>query len=280
MVLARSQPPQARPRRRREDNRRGLLTRLPSWAPVLISVAVFLGVWQLLATFGGISQLVLPSPLAVAEQVVIVTQQMFDGGFLAGQLWITVQEILLGFILAVVVGVVVGIVVGLTSFGRRGIMPLFVLLDATPKIAFAPVFIAWFGFGIASKFLMAAFMSIFPIIVSTAQGVAAVEPDELKLFQSMKASKWDIFWKLRVHRALPYLFTGLKIAVVACLTGAVAAEFIGGGIGFGEQVRVAAARIALDRVFALILYLSLLGLALFMSVAWLEKRLTFWNVRN
>lgn len=279
MVLTRS--PQTRaPKRRSDSPSASLLGRLPGWAPVVISLAGFLIIWQLLVTFGGISQLVLPSPAAVAEQVVVVTQQLFTGGFLLGQMWITVQEIFLGFFLAVGVGVAIGVIVGLTNFGRRGIMPIFVLLDATPKIAFVPVFIAWFGFGITSKLLMAAFMSVFPIIVSTAQGVAAVDPDEIKLFRSMKASRWDIFWKLRAHRALPYLFTGLKIAVVACLTGAVAAEFIGGGIGFGEQVRMAAARIALDRVFALILYLSLLGLALFMAVAWLEKRLTFWNDRN
>lgn len=279
MVLARS-PQTKAPRRERTSPRAGFLSRLPGWAPILISLAGFLVIWQLLVTFGGISQLVLPSPLAVAEQVVVVTEQLFTGGFLLGQMWITVQEIFLGFFLAVGIGVLVGVIVGLTNFGRRGIMPIFVLLDATPKIAFVPVFIAWFGFGITSKLLMAAFMSVFPIIVSTAQGVAAVDPDEIKLFRSMKASRWDIFWKLRAHRALPFLFTGLKIAVVACLTGAVAAEFIGGGIGFGEQVRMAAARIALDRVFALILYLSLLGLSLFMVVAWLEKRLTFWNDRN
>lgn len=278
MAIATSKKAAAKPSSR--PPRPALLNRLPAWAPVLISIAVFLAGWQALVMFGGISQLVLPSPLAVFDQVVIVTQQMFSGGYLLGQMWITVQEILLGFGLALVVGVIVGVIVGLTRFGRMGIMPLFVLLDATPKIAFAPVFIAWFGFGITSKFLMATFMSIFPIIVATAQGVSAVDADELKLFKSMKASSWDIFWKLRVHRALPYLFTGLKIAVIASVTGAVAAEFIGGGIGFGEQVRVAAARIALDRVFALILYLSMLGLALFLVVAWLEKRVTFWNVRN
>ncbi len=279
MVATRS--PQTKTRQQ-NDARRGpsLPSRLTSWTPVLISLAGFLIIWQLLVTFGGISQLVLPSPVTVAEQVVVVTKQLFTGDFLLGQMWITVQEIFLGFFLAVAIGVLVGVVVGLTNFGRRGIMPIFVLLDATPKIAFVPVFIAWFGFGITSKLLMAAFMSVFPIIVSTAQGVASVDPDEVKLFRSMKASGWDIFWKLRAHRALPYLFTGLKIAVVACLTGAVAAEFIGGGIGFGEQIRMAAARIALDRVFALILYLSLLGLALFTTVAWLEKRLTFWNTKN
>ncbi|WP_109472335.1 ABC transporter permease [Ornithinimicrobium cavernae] len=254
-----------------------MLNRLPTWAAVLLIIVVVLALWQLVVSLGTISELVLPSPLSVGGQLVIVTQQLIGGEYLLGQLWITIQEVLLGFGLAVTVGITVGLIVGQTEFGRKGVMPIFVLLDATPKIAFAPVFIAWFGFGIASKFLMAAFMSIFPIIVGTAAGLAATSEEEIKLFRSMKASGWDIFWKLKVHRALPFVFTGLKIAVVAAVTGAVAAEFIGGGIGFGEQVRVAAARIALDRVFALILYLSVLGLLLYLAVAWLQKKLTFWD---
>jgi len=86
-----------------------------------------------------------------------------------------------------------------------------------------------------------------------------------------------VFWKLKMRRALPFIFAGLKIAVVAALTGAVAAEFIGGGIGFGEQIRLAATRLALDRVFALILILSLLGITLFSIVSWIQRRVTFWD---
>lgn len=254
-----------------------VLNGLPQWAAILLVVVVFLVVWQAITMFGGIPQVILPPPLAVWDQLVIVTQQLLTGGFLAGQLWITVQEILIGFGLACVGGFLIGLWVGQTQFGQRAIMPLFVLLEATPKIAFIPVFIAWFGFGISSKFIMAAFLSIFPIIINTVAGLAATSEDELKLFRSMKASSWDVFWKLKIKRALPFIFAGLKVAVVAAVTGAVAAEFIGGGIGFGEQIRVAGSRIALDRVFALIIFLSALGLLLFSIVAWLERKITFWE---
>lgn len=244
-----------------------------------VVITVLLG-WELLVRVGGIPIIILPSPTNVGEQLIIVFQQLAPGEFLAQELWTTIQEILIGFALACGFGFFIGLWVGQTKFGQKAIMPLFVALEATPKIAFAPVFIAWFGFGITSKFVLAAFMSIFPVIIGTAAGLAATTEDELKLFKSMKAKAWDVFWKLKMRRALPFIFAGLKIAIVAALTGAVAAEFIGGGIGFGEQIRLAATRLALDRVFALIFILSLLGILLFSLVAWVQNRVTFWDNPN
>jgi NitT/TauT family transport system permease protein len=248
-------------------------------AVTTVIVTVLLG-WEAIVRLGDIPRIILPSPLNVAEQLVIVVRQLAPGEFLAGELWTTIQEILIGFGLACVVGFAIGRWVGQTKFGQKAVMPLFVALEATPKIAFAPVFIAWFGFGLSSKFVMAAFMSIFPVIIGTAAGLAATSEDELKLFKSMKAKAWDVFWKLKMRRALPFIFARLKIAIVAALTGAIAAEFIGGGIGFGEQIRLASTRLALDRVFALIFILSLLGIVLFSIVQWIQNRVTFWDSPN
>lgn len=253
---------------------------LPQVIAVSLVILTVLITWELIVRIGGISIIILPSPMNVGAQVLIVFSQLAPGGFLAGELWTTIQEILIGFGLACAFGFAIGLWVGQTKFGQKAVMPLFVALEATPKIAFAPVFIAWFGFGITSKFVMAAFMSIFPVIIGTAAGLAATTEDELKLFKSMKAKAWDVFWKLKMRRALPFIFAGLKIAIVAALTGAIAAEFIGGGIGFGEQIRLASTRLALDRVFALILVLSLLGIFLFSIVAWIQNRVTFWDNPN
>jgi len=253
---------------------------LPQVIAVASVVATVLIGWELIVRLGNIPIIILPSPVNVGGQLVTVFQQLAPGEFLLGELWTTVQEVVIGFGIACVFGFAIGLWVGQTKFGQKAVMPLFVALEATPKIAFAPVFIAWFGFGITSKFVLAAFMSIFPIIIGTAAGLAATTEDELKLFKSMKARAWDVFWKLKMLRALPFIFAGLKIAIVAALTGAVAAEFIGGGIGFGEQIRLAATRLALDRVFALILILSLLGILLFSLVAWVQNKVTFWDNPN
>lgn len=256
------------------------LNNLPQPIAVALVVIVVLAFWQLIVAVGGVSEIILPPPLAVIEEIGVVAVQLATGGFLLGQLWLTIQEIVLGFLLASAVGFLLGLWIGQTRFGQRAVMPLFVVVEASPKIAFTPVFIAWFGFGISSKFLMAAFMSVFPVIINTAAGMSAASQDEVKLFRSMRASSWDIFWKLRIMRALPFIFAGLKIAIVSAVTGAVAAEFIGGGVGFGEQVRVAASRIALDRVFALIFYLSILGLILFGAISWAQRKFAFWDVTS
>jgi NitT/TauT family transport system permease protein len=251
---------------------------LPQPLAITLALAIFLLAWQAVVVFGSVPTIILPGPMDVAAEIIVVTQQLIDpAGFLAGQMWITVQEILAGFAVALVVGVLIGLWVGLTSFGRKAVLPLFVMLEATPKIAFIPVFIAWFGFGMSSKIVMAAFLSVFPIIIGTVAGLNATSVEERKLFASLNATPWMTFWKLRTHRALPFLFAGLKIAVVASVTGAVAAEFIGGGTGFGEQIRVAATRIDIDRVFAMIFFLSLLGLLLFALVSWLQRTVTFWD---
>ena len=282
-MTAQTAPPDAKkPKRPRPKN--SLLDRVGSFIeslprPVAVSITVItvLSVWQAIVTFGGVSEIILPAPLSVAGEIWVVATQLGSGGFLLGEFWTTVQEVLMGFALAGIVGFLMGLWIGQTKFGKRAVMPLFVLIEASPKIAFTPVFIAWFGFGIASKFLMAAFMSVFPVIINTAAGMSATSEDEMRLFRSLGASRWDTFWKLKLKRALPFIFAGLKIAIVAAVTGAVAAEFIGGGVGFGEQIRVAAARIALDRVFALIMYLSVLGLLLFGLVSLAERRFAFWS---
>lgn len=274
----------SRPRARRTSGFSRIakaINALPQPAAITLAVVVFLAVWQLIVMTGAVPRIILPGPWEVAKEVGVVTMQFFQPtGFLASQLWITVQEILIGFFAAVVVGFLIGLWIGLSEFGRKAVLPLFVMLEATPKIAFIPVFIAWFGFGMNSKIVMAAFLSIFPVIIGTVSGLNATSVEERKLFASFNASPWMTFWKLRLHRALPFIFAGLKIAVVSSVTGAVAAEFIGGGTGFGEQIRVAATRIDIDRVFAMILFLSLLGLLLFMLVAWLQRTITYWDTES
>ncbi|TDP89738.1 NitT/TauT family transport system permease protein [Leucobacter luti] len=249
----------------------------PQWLSILLVVIGILAVWQLAVVIGGVPTIILPSPLDVVQEVFEVLANLFTGGYLLGELWLTIQEIMIGFALALVVGSLIGLWVGETRFAQRAILPIFVLLEASPKIAFAPVFIAWFGFGITSKFVLAAFMSVFPIIVNTAGGLAATSADELKLFKSMRATPLQVFIKLKLFRALPFVFAGLKVAMMSAVTGAVAAEFITGGTGFGEQIRIAATRLAIDRVFAMIFVLSLLGLALFGILTLLERRFVFWG---
>jgi NitT/TauT family transport system permease protein len=194
-----------------------------------------------------------------------------------GALWITIKEVIYGFALALAIGFSLGVVVGETTFGERAVMPYLVAIDTMPKIAFAPLFVAWLGFDIASKVALAAFIATFPIVVGTAAGLHAADDNARMLFKTMGASRWQTLVKMKLPTGLPHLFTGLKIASVGVMAGAITGEFLGGGKGFGELIRISASQLNTPRVFSLILYLSLVGLALFALVTWTQRRFVFWH---
>ena len=144
-------------------------------------------------------------------------------------------------------------------------------------LAFAPLLVSWLGFGIASKVALAAFIAFFPVIVGTAAGLHAADQNARMLFKTMGASRWQTLVQLKLPIGMPHFFSGLKNAAVLTVVGAVVGEFLGGGKGFGELIRVAAAQLDTPRVFSLIIYLSLLGLATFWIVAWAQRRFVFWH---
>jgi NitT/TauT family transport system permease protein len=254
-----------------------LIETLPRSVGIVLILVGLVASWQLVYLSGIVSPIILPSPMETAEDVVFVGQNLFSGGYMLTALWVTVQEVLLGFAIAIAIGLVLGIIVGESIFGERAVLPLLVAIDTMPKVAFAPLFLAWLGFGIASKVALAAFIATFPIVVATAAGIHAADENARMLFKTMGASRWQTLFKMKLLVGLPQLFTGLKIAAVGVMAGAITGEFIGGGKGFGELIRVAASQLNTPRVFALILYLSLLGLALFWAVVWVERRIVFWQ---
>jgi NitT/TauT family transport system permease protein len=254
-----------------------LIDRIPRWVAVIGLFVVFLAIWELVFVSGIVSPIILPSPRATAEQLVFVGLNLLTGGYMLTALWITTKEVVYSFALATALGFALGVLVGETGFGERAVMPYLVALDTMPKIAFAPLFIAWLGFDISSKVALATFVATFPIVVGTAAGVHAADENARMLFKTMGASRWQTLIKMKLPTGLPHLFTGLKIASVGVMAGAITGEFLGGGKGFGELIRVAASQLDTARVFSLIIYLSLLGLATFGTVAWVQRRFVFWQ---
>jgi NitT/TauT family transport system permease protein len=254
-----------------------LIDRIPRSVAMIALFAAFIGIWQLTCMSGLVSPIILPTPTETANDIVFVGQNLLTGGYLLSAFWVTLKEVIYAFLLATAIGFSLGVLVGETAFGERAVMPYLVAIDTMPKIAFAPLFIAWLGFDIQSKVALATFVATFPIIVGTAAGLHSADENARMLFRTMGASRWQTLIKMKLPTGMPQLFTGLKIASVGVMAGAITGEFLGGGKGFGEQIRVAATNLATPRVFSLIIYLSLLGLVMFGTVVWLQRRLVFWQ---
>ncbi|NNU80091.1 ABC transporter permease [Halovulum dunhuangense] len=238
---------------------------------------VFVGIWYATHISGLVSPIILPSPMDTAEEILFVGNNLLTGGYMLGPLWMTLKEVFYAFILATALGFSLGVLVGETTFGERAVMPYLVAIDTMPKVAFAPLFIAWLGFGIESKVALATFIATFPIIVGTAAGLHAADENARMLFKTMGATRWQTLVKMKLPTGMPHFFTGLKIGSVGVMAGAITGEFLGGGKGFGELIRVASTNLDTARVFALIIYLSLIGLAIFMTVVWAQRRFVFWQ---
>ncbi len=253
------------------------IDRVPRGAAMIALFLAFLAVWQLVSLSGIVSPIILPSPAETGRQLVFVGNNLLSGGYMLPALWVTTKEVVYSFALATAIGFSLGILVGETGFGEKAVMPYLVAIDTMPKIAFAPLFIAWLGFDISSKVALATFIATFPIVVGTAAGLHAADENARMLFKTMGASRLQTLFKMKLPTGLPHLFTGLKIASVGVMAGAITGEFLGGGKGFGELIRVAASMLDTPRVFSLILYLSLLGLSLFAFVTWVQRRFVFWH---
>ncbi|MGZ2257954.1 ABC transporter permease [Roseobacter sp. A03A-229] len=254
-----------------------LLDRIPRSILMAFVFIVFVLLWQLATSLDLVSSIVLPTPLETFNDMVFVGKNLLTGDYMLPALWITTKEVIYGFALAMFLGFSLGILVGETAFGERAIMPYLVALDTMPKVAFAPLFVAWLGFGIESKVALAAFIATFPIVVGTAAGLHAADENARMLFKTMGAGRTQTLIKMKLPLALPQVFTGLKIGAVGVMAGAITAEFLGGGKGFGELIRVAASQLNTPRVFSLILYLSLLGLGLYALVTFAQRKIVFWQ---
>ncbi|MBE1207417.1 ABC transporter permease [Aminobacter carboxidus] len=263
-----------------DDAHRSFVERTPQWVLVLAFGVILVTFWQAAVDLSGVSPLVLPGPYEVLQDLIFTVTNLFSGGYVLDATIVTVVEVIFGFSLACVIGLTLGAIIGATEIGRKAIMPYVVAVNTMPKVAFAPLFVAWFGFGVESKIMMAAFISFFPVTINTAAGLGATSGDLLMLFRSLEAKRWQTLLKLQLPFALPYIFAGLKLAAVWSVIGVVVGEYMGGGEGIGELVRIAASQLRVGRVFAQILLLSMIGLSLFSLVSLVEAYFTKWKQRD
>ena len=258
-------------------SRRTIWERVPRWITVPLFGAVLVLIWQVAVWMEITSEFVLPPPGEVATELGQMLGNLFTGGYVLENLWVTMQEVFIGLLVAMVAGIGLGIVIAETSFGRQVVLPFVIGINAAPKVAFAPIFVAWLGFGIWAKVGMGAFIAFFPLLIDTAAGLANVDADQAKLFRAIRASRVQMFFKLKLPGGLPFIFAGLKTASVLAVVGAIVGEFLGGGAGFGSLIRIAGSQLAIARVFGFVTILSVIGYLLYAIVAWVERRVVFWR---
>ncbi len=236
----------------------------------LLSLALLLTVlaaWYGLVQWRRLPPLVLPLPTAVARALV---QNLLDG-FLWPHLWVTLSEILLGFVGGSALGVGLGSLVALAPLMQRILNPYIIASQAMPKLALAPLFVIWCGFGIAPKALIAALIAFFPLFENTLTGLSAVDTETLDLFRMLGASRWQVFSKLLLPNAVPYLFAGLRVAIVLSVVGAVVGEYIGANKGLGALIMASQGMMDTTLMFAVFIVLTLIGIILYQLVVYCER---------
>ena len=245
-----------------------------SWLPPLLLLAAAAGGWEALARLGGIENYLLPAPSEVAQALVE------DRHLLLSDTWVTSREVVLGFALALALGIAIAIALHLSPLLRRAFYPLVVASQAVPVIVIAPILVIWFGFGIAPKLIVIALICFFPVVVNTLDGFASVDRAQVRMLRTLDASRADVFRYLELPSALPYLFSGAKIAVAVAVIGAVFGELVGSDAGLGHAIQVGTAELLTARVFAAVLILSVMAIALFGLVAALERWALPWARPN
>jgi ABC-type nitrate/sulfonate/bicarbonate transport system permease component len=247
------------------------------WLLPAVLLAALFGAWQLVAATGvqadvlGVEDFLVPSPAEIA------TSLWENRSLLAENAWVTLREIVLGFAIAIVAGLGLAVVLHLSETLRRASYPLLIASQTIPIIAIAPILVIWLGFGIGPKLAIVALVCFFPITINTLDGLRAVDPDAIKLMRGLDASRWQTLRRLEAPAALPYAFSGARIAAVFTSIAAVFGEWTGSSSGLGHMILQDNAQLETARVFAAFFVLSAIALALFGLIALAERRIVTWR---
>ncbi len=243
-------------------------------SPALLLIVGILACWQGIVSLWQLPEFVLPAPAGIYR--ILVNQQ----GILAQAAWVTAREIVLGVVLSSLVGVAMALFIARFQLVGKAIYPLMVLFQNVPKIALAPLFILWFGYDLAPKLLLIVVMAFFPVALNMLMGLRAADPNLMALLRSVGAGRTEIMWRVQIPNSLPYLMSGLKIAVTLSVIGAIVGEFAGASAGLGYLIQFASTQMETNLVFAALVEISLLGMVFYYAVELIEWRYLSWATKS
>jgi putative hydroxymethylpyrimidine transport system permease protein len=247
------------------------------WLLPALLVATLLVAWQVAATSGAISGALHLEDFLVPSPSEIATSLWENRSLLADNAWVTLKEVVLGFCCALVAGLSFAVALHLSETLRRAAYPLLVASQTIPIIVIAPILVVWFGYGIGPKLGIVALICFFPITVNALDGLRSVDPDAIKMMRTLDASRRQIFLRVEAPTALPYAFSGAKIAVAVAVIGAVFGEWAGSSSGLGHLMLQDNAQLETARLFAAVVVLSAMAIALFGLLALAERRIVTWR---
>ncbi len=235
------------------------------WAPALGLAAALIATWEIAVRAFDVQRWLLPPPSSIARELIE------SRALLARHAATTLEEVLVGFGFAIAVGVALAVAIAYSRLLERAVYPFVIASQTIPIITIAPLLLVWVGPEKSSKVIVVALITFFPIVVNLVDGLRSAESDAVDMFRTLGASRWQVFTKLQAPSALPHFFSGLKIAAVVAVIGAVIGEWVGARGGLGWLMRVSTPLFRTDRVFAAIFVLSAMAILLFLAVVAAER---------
>lgn len=259
---------------RTQQRGRRFLVGLARRRNAVLTFLALLVIWEAATVFFAVPVYLLPAPSDVWVGFMSQPGRMLENAF------ITLQIIVVGYAIAVLVSIPLALLIAFSRFVQTTFYPLLVVFQIIPKIAIAPLFIVWFGYGFMPKIMLVFLLSFFPIVISAIAGFRSLDEDVEDFARSTGAGHWRMFVKIRLPQSLPYIFTGLKVGAAMAATAAVVAEFVGSDGGLGYLILEYNGFIETAKVFAAIILLSVAGLVIYYSVEALERVAIPWHVKK
>ncbi|MCW5635067.1 MAG: ABC transporter permease [Rubrivivax sp.] len=249
----------------KEGGKSGVESRLAQYSLGVAAHLLLLLAWYLFVRLGDVPKFVMPSPAATFGALLVQ-----DYGWWSNTL-VTATEIFGGYALALGVGVLLALLFTWSKLLEALVLPLLVTLNMIPKVALGPLIIVWFKYGVFPNTLMAFSIAVFPILLTTARGLREIEPDLLDLVRSLRGSRWQLFTKIQLPGALPYVFSGMKVAAILAVAGAIVGEFLGSDRGLGYLMLQVQVTLDTPAMFMAVILITLIGVVLYGLVLALER---------
>lgn len=244
--------------------------RITDWLPAFVLFAALIVLWQVAVSFFGIREYLLPSPVSVLGAL---SSSQINW---TGHIVVTGVAIFGAFVIAAVGGILLGTIIAWSSMMSRALMPFLVFVNTLPKVAVAPLFLLWLGYGILPNMLIGALIGFFPVVINTAVGLSQIDDDMLDLGRVFNAPKWKVFAKIRIPNAYPYILSALKVTATSAVVGAIVGEFVASQSGLGYVIITSQSSMNTPLAFGALVWISIIGLVLYGAVGLMSRILAPW----